>query len=179
MIENNYEEEIDATKTLSFIFVSLIITIVAASFFIIPNIQRLKVAKIYSNRSSIMLKNAREYRDEIYEKNKKLQQKNIKFIEALKLSFKENRFSKFTKNELGNFQIVSISKKDYKDDFEQYEINATTKLGDLSSLYQYLDKLNEYENLTSITFPMVIKSNSDYTLNIDFTINAYELKNIK
>jgi len=179
MIENNYEEEIDATKTLSFIFVSLIITIIAASYFIIPNIQKLKVAKIYSNRSSVMLKNAREYRDEIYEKHKKLQQKNIKFIEALKLSFKENRFSKFTKKELGNFQIVSISKKEYKDDFLQYEINATTNLGDLSYLYKYIDKLNSYENLASITFPMTIRSNKDYSLSIDFTINAYELKDIK
>jgi len=175
-LKNEYqEEEIDVAKTLSYIFASLIITIIAASVFIIPNIQQLKVLKIYASRSLVLLKNSREYKDELLEKHKKLSKQNIKFLEALKVPFREKRFEKFSKSVLENFKIKSLQKKEYKDIFYKYEINATAKISDLKYLYEYIDKINKYENLVSISFPMNINSNKDYSLDIDFTINIYEL----
>lgn len=169
------EEEIDLTKTLLFIFLTLILTLVMASSVIIPDIQQLKVSKIHSVRSLKTLKTTREYYDKISEENKNLQEKNRKVIEALLVSMKPERIKKFGEEKLGTFAINSTALVPYDQNFVRSELNVSSRFDSPVVFYDFIDSLNSYESLTEVTFPITILARDDYSLDVKFNMNVYEL----
>jgi regulator of protease activity HflC (stomatin/prohibitin superfamily) len=171
----NEKEEIDITKTLLFIFLTLIITLVIASQMIIPNIQKLKVAKIYTTRSLTMLKDTRGYHEQVSQENKQLQEKNRKTIEALATPLKENRLFNFSEEKFGNFEIDNKRVVPYDENFIRHELNVSARINTPELFYQYVDAMNSYESLVAVDFPITIESKKDFSLNLRYHLNIYEL----
>lgn len=169
------QEEIDLSKTLIFILITLILTLFIASYMIIPHIQELKISKINADRSLAVLKTTRDYHDTLNEENRRLQEKNRKIIEALGTTFKEDRFYKFSEDKLGYFKIDSKSFAPHNDKFIKYELNATANISSTEFFYEYINSLNSYENLSEISFPVSIISKEDRSLDIKFNAKIYEV----
>jgi len=170
-----HQEEIDLTKTLLFILLTLVLTLMIASMLIIPDIQQLKVSKIHANRSLKILKSTRDYHEKISLENKQLQEKNRKVIEALRVTFKDERVQKFGLEKLGRFEISHSNLVPHDQYFVRHELNASTRVESPAVLYEFIDAMNNYESLAEINFPMQINANEDYSLDIGFHINVYEL----
>jgi hypothetical protein len=169
------QEEIDLTKTLLFILLTLVLTLMIASMLIIPDIQQLKVSKIHATRSMKMLKNTRDYHDQVSRTNKELQEKNRKIIEALQVTFKDARVQKFGAEKLGRFDVSQSNLVPHDQYFVRHELNVSTRVESPAALYDFIDTLNNYESLTEMGFPLEIIANEDYSLDIRFNINVYEL----
>ncbi len=168
-------EEIDLTKTLLFILLSLVLTLMIASMMIVPDIQKLKITKIHTDRSLKMLKGTREYYDKLSEENSRLQEKNRKVIEALRVSFKKERMQQFGEEKLGQLDIQSSNLVPHDQNFIRYELNATTRITSPVRLYEFIDALNGYGNLAEMSFPIVIDADKDYNLDVRLHLNIYEL----
>jgi len=169
------EEEIDLTKTLLFILLALFLTLTMASSVIIPDIQQLKVSKIHSVRSLNQLKATQDYHDKVSDENRKLQEKNRKVIEALQVSMKPDRVTRFGMEKLGGFAIVSDSLVPYDQNFVRHEMNISSRFDSPVALYDFIDALGSYENLTEVSFPISIHAKEDYSLDVIFGMHVYEL----
>ena len=173
--EQQHSEEVDLTKTLLFILLSLVLTLMIASMMIIPDIQQLKISKIHTDRSLKMLKGTREYYDQLSAENSQLQEKNRKIIEALQVSFKEERMQRFGEEKLGRFEMHGTSLVPHDQNFIRYELNATTRIDSPVRLYEFIDALNGYESLAEMNFPIVIDADEEYNLDVKLHLNIYEL----
>jgi len=168
-------EEIDLSKTLLFILLSLVLTLMIASLMIIPDIQQLKISKIHTERSLKMLKGTREYYDQLSEENNKLQEKNRKVIEALRVSFKEDRLQQFGQGKLGQFELHGVKLEPHDQNFIRHELNASARIDSPVSLYEFIDALNNYDSLAEMSFPIVIDADDSYNLDVKLYLNIYEL----
>ena len=168
-------EEIDLSKTLLFILLSLVLTLMIASMMIIPDIQQLKISKIHTERSLKMLKGTREYYDQLSEKNNNLQEKNRKIIEALQVAYKEDRVQYFGQGKLGQFEIHGSNLVPHDQNFIRHELNATARIDSPVRLYEFIDALNGYESLAEMSFPIVIDADDSYNLDVKLHLNIYEL----
>ena len=169
------QEELDLNKTLVFIIFTLVMTLFIATYMIIPDIQQLKISKINTNRSLTMLKSTREYHDKLSEENNILQEKNRKIIEALAASFKKNRLNNFSEEKLGTFKIETIKLALHDNNFVKHEMNVSSNINTPNLLYDYIDKLNEYDSLSEVGFPISIVAKDDYSLDVKFNMYIYEL----
>lgn len=172
---DQHTEEIDLTKTLLFILLSLVLTLIIASSMIIPDIQKLKVTKIHTDRSLKMLKGTREYYEQLSKENNMLQEKNRKVIEALQIAFKKERVQKFGEEKLGIFDIHASDLVPYDQNFIRYELNVSTRIESPVRLYDFIDALNGYESLAEMRFPIEIDADENYNLDVTFHVNMYEL----
>lgn len=172
----SHTEEIDSTKTLLFILLSLLITIMVASMLIIPDIQQLKVAKIHSTRSLKMLQRTRDYYDQLAAKHAQLKQEHRAIIESLAQHGSLENVGSFGEKNLGIFQVKGEQSSIVEEDFLRREYNVTTTINAPTALYEFIDSLNRYESLAEITFPIIIEAREDYSLNVDMQLNVYELK---
>lgn len=169
------EEEIDLTKTLLFMFIGLVVTLVMASSLIIPDIQQLKVSKIHSVRNMKQLAATQEYYDKVSAENRRLQEKNRKVIEALQVSLKEERLARFGQQKLGAFAVGGDALVPHDANFVRHELNVTSRIDSPIVFYEFIDALAAYENLAEVTFPITIYAKEDYSLNMTFGMNVYEL----
>ena len=168
-------EEIDLSKTLLFILLSLFLTLIIASMMIVPDIQQLKISKIHTERSLKMLKGTREYYDQLSEENNKLQEKNRKIIQALQVSYKTPRLQQFGEEKLGNYQIIGSNLVPYDQNFIRHEVNATARIDSPVRLYEFIDALNSYDSLAEMSFPIIIDADDAYNLDVKLRLNVYEL----
>jgi hypothetical protein len=173
--EQQQTEEIDLTKTLLFILLSLVLTLMIASMMIIPDIQQLKISKIHTERSLKMLKDTRGYYDQLSEENSQLQEKNRKVIEALQVAFKKERMQQFGEEKMGRFDIQGSKLVPHDQNFIRYELNATTRIDSPVRLYDFINALNGYESLAEMDFPIVIDADKEYNLDMKLRLNIYEL----
>ena len=172
----SHTEEIDSTKTLLFILLSLLITIMIASMLIIPDIQQLKVSKIHSSRSLKMLQRTRDYYDQLSAKHAQLKQEHRSIIESLAVRGNPENISGFGEKNLGLFHLSNESSSVYEEDFLRREFNVTTTINSPAALYEFIDGLNRYESLAEVTFPIVIEAKKDYSLDVSMRLNVYELR---
>lgn len=173
--EQQNNEEIDLTKTLLFILLSLVLTLMIASMMIIPDIQQLKISKIHTERSLKMLKDTRDYYDRLSEENSQLQEKNRKVIEALQVTFNKERVGQFGEEKLGKFDFLGSNLVPHDQNFIRYEINASTRIDSPVRLYEFINALNSYDSLAEMDFPIIIDADKEFNLDVKMRLNIYEL----
>jgi hypothetical protein len=169
-------EEIDLTKSLIFIFITLLVTLLITSLMIIPNIQKLKVSKIYTMRSLSLSKDLLHYYNSLKSKSKDLQEANRKILEALSKNIQNERVNRFIKNKFDNVEIADKNITIYKEDFKKYSKNIQTHLKSPALLYDFIDSINRYENIAEISFPIYMQKESGGDIKLLFDINLYTLK---
>jgi len=169
-------EEIDLTKSLIFIFITLLITLLITSLMIIPNIQKLKVSKIYTMRSLSLTKDLLHYYDSLKTKSKNLQETNRKILEALSKNIQNDRLNRFIKDKFDRVEITDKNITVYKDDFKKYDKSIKTYLKSPAVLYDFIDSINNYENIVEISFPIYMQKDNKGDIELLFDINLYTLK---
>jgi len=172
-------EQVDLTKTLIFILLTLIMTIIVAGFMIIPNIQNLKISKIYTERTFKELKRKEAYYQQLVEKHEALKDRNRKIIAALEHPYKEDELNRFGMDQLGVFRTYHMHTKQEASLFDRHELNVTTALKSPKEFYGFIDALENYNGLAVIDFPFVIKANDDYSLTLQFMLGVYEQEDPK
>lgn len=168
-------EDIDLIKILIFllIFIGLSLGIVFAS--IIPGVKEYRAEKTKHKRSFAYLKAT----EDVLKKRQNLllreKNKNLRILTSFKKNFKEENFITHAKS---FFESVSLSKKTkdaYEDDFEFYELNATSHISTPKVFYDFLDSLNRYENIIQSDFPIKMEAEEE-TIKAFFKIKVYKLK---
>jgi hypothetical protein len=172
---SNEVEEIDVTKTLIFLLVSLFVTLVITAAMIIPDIKALKIKKIESERAIRQHKEIRLYHQKLNENYADLQKRNSQTLNALENSINKSELIESGHNIMGDFKVDSlmVNKEHNQTIFEITDINASAIVHEPRNFYKFVDYLAAGHNLIEVGFPILIEVQEDYKLSIGFNMTSY------
>jgi hypothetical protein len=168
-------KSINILKLLTFLFIFIFIVFFIIFIFIVPDIKKLKVAKISNNRAY----NNFSYTDNSLKLKikelKNLKYKSLKINRAFNSSFNEQDFIKFSKKYFNDVKLIKDKKKNYKKIFTEYYFNTISKISNPVIFYKFLNGLNHYDNIIQADFPIQMQAAGD-DINTTFKLKVYILK---
>ena len=171
-------KNLNILKLLIFLFIFIITVFFIIFIFLVPDIKRLKIAKINHDKT---------YNNYMYIDNnlklkikelKTLKYKNLKITRAFDSNFNEPDFMKFSKNFFHDANLIKEKKKNYKQDFTEYYFKTVSKISNPTIFYKFLNALNHYDNIIQADFPIEMKAVGD-DINTTFRLKVYTLKDKK
>ncbi len=168
-------KSINILKLLTFLFIFIFIVFFVIFIFIVPDIKKLKIAKINNNRAY----NSFSYTDHSLKLKikelKTLKYKNLKITRAFNSSFNRHDFIKFSKKYFSYVKLTKNKNKNYKQNFTEYYFSTVSKIDNPVAFYKFLNGLNHYDNIIQADFPIQMQAvgkdiNTTFKLKV-FTLN--------
>lgn len=166
---------IDPIKAFLAIFFSAIISIVMIVQFFIPDIKKLKIVHMNRDKTEITLEQAR-IENETKKKNLlKITSENKRAINILENKFLSNKFHSEISKYFSQIDL-DIKGKNINDQFETKEFGIKAELKDPNNFYEFIDSLKNSSYAVGVDFPIAIKADENFNLELDFIIKAYSIK---
>lgn len=167
-------EKIDVIKLLLFLMVFILIVLFMILVLIVPNIKEYRASKSVHNKAYVhktRVENVLHDRQQEYDD---LKQVNRRAILSFAHDFSDTNFIKYAEGFFDNVVLDKIEKREYKEEFTEYEIQVSSMLQTPVNFYNFLEGLNRYENIIQADFPIHMESNAS---NIDakFRIKVYDI----
>lgn len=166
-------KEIDVLKLIMFVLAFLLACVLVTVLLIVPSIKEYKKQK---NAHHISLVNLGKM-EQVYNVNAQALNE-FRIEHARELNAINNTFNaeKFLEGAHGFFEQASLSKLADIDDntsFSLYELNVTAKMNTPQQFYNFIDFLNNYENIILLDFPVNMNARDAF---IDTSFNIKVLK---
>jgi hypothetical protein len=173
---NSETEEIDVTKTLIFLLVSLFITLLITAFMIIPDIKVLKIKKIEAERAVRAYKENSHYKQSLQTNLQTLKKTNANTLSMLNDGPSKLPFDKLSSKLMGDLHILhqEVRLEENQTTFKVTDYNATTLISEPRNFYKFIDTLKEADNMIEIGFPISMEVKDDYQLDISFKMTRYD-----
>lgn len=166
-------EETGVIKLLLFLLSFLLMCMVVIFLLIVPSIKEYKAAKLEHNDKIVNLNKIKQ----IYNANlgdlNSLKSQSKKSLDAISSRFNEIKFISGTSRFFSNVKLAKLPKLDANETFLRYELNVTGSIKTPQNFYNFLDYMNDYDNVIRVDFPVSMKSR-DNKINTSFQIKVYE-----
>lgn len=166
MSKNNID-----TKLLLWIIVFVISIFILSFNWIIPVTNKYISAK--NNLDSIN-KNLKNIENNYYRLNneiEKLISDNNENLDKFKNEFDIKELHKYC---LSFFENVEIKQTNINKDYISYQINVSTKIKTPSIFYKFIERLNEFNHIIKIHFPIIMKADENM-IKAQFNILVYKI----
>jgi hypothetical protein len=168
-------KNINILKLLSFLFAFVLIVFFIIFVFIVPDIKRLKSAKIANKQIGNVYRHTNDILRAKTNELKGLKRRHSKIIKAFNNRFNETAFLKFSQKYFSYARLTKDKKSDYKQDFVRYSFNTVSKMSDPTVFYRFLTDINNFSNIIQVDFPIEMKAVGD-DINTTFKLRVYTLK---
>ncbi|ANE32993.1 hypothetical protein [Campylobacter hyointestinalis] len=165
-------EEIDILKLLFYALLFIVVCIVMVFAFLVPSIKDYKNAKINNNDKAVNLYKIEQVYNGEYLNLKNLKQKNEKPLDAISSRFNEIKFVAQTGRFFSNVKLFGLPKENKDEKFLRYELNVTGSIKSPQNFYNFLNFVNEYENIIKVDFPISMQSDGN-RIDTSFKIKVY------
>lgn len=167
-------EEIDIARLLSFLLLFVVICTLLIFTLIIPSIRHYKEAKIVNNDKIVNLNKIQQ----VYQARKTelsdLRTQNSKSLLAMKNTFSETKFNTAAEQYFTDVKLTRLPKEDTNETFLRYELNVVADVRSPNNFYNFLDFINNYDNVIKVDFPITMTSTNTNKINISFKIKIYK-----
>ncbi len=168
-------KSINILKLLTFLFIFIFTVFFIIFIFIVPDIKKLKIAKIDNGRSyKIFSYTENSLRLKIKEL-KNLKYENLKITRAFNSNFNKQDFIKFSKKYFSNVKLIRDKSKNYKQNFTEYYFNTVSNINNPVIFYKFLNSLNHCDNIIQVDFPIQMQAVGK-DINTTFKLRVYTLK---
>ncbi len=168
-------EKINYVKLLIFLTIFIVITLCLILFFILPSIKEFRAARSTYDKANVHKIRVENILKEREGELKKLKVENRKIFEGFKHDFDEKEFVDFAGKFFSKVKLSKSTQRDYKKEFQLYELNVTSNLKTPVKFYGFLEGLNNYTNIIQADFPIELKSQNGL-INSSFKIKVYKAK---
>lgn len=103
----------------------------------------------------------------------KLTTDNRHIITAFDMKFNQDRFVKQHKKFFASLEVSKMKKLDTKEEFDVYEVNASSEISSPTSFYNFLEAVNKSDWIIGINFPIDFKREAEL-INSSFTMRVYK-----
>lgn len=169
-------EGIDVTKALLFVILALFTAIVMTALVVVPGVREYKIQKIQTDRAFDQLRYAKNSYTRTVAEYNELLETNRPVVDSLLTRYDRERFVRHAGADLKKLKVADSPAVPWRDHFNLRELNVSTRLEKLEDFYDFSKHLNGYEGLAEMDFPVEIKANPDYSLDLAFKIRVYTLR---
>lgn len=168
-------QEIDILKLIMFVLAFLLVCVAFIVLLIIPSIKEYKKLKIANH--STLLNLARI--EQIYNTNadalSQFKLHNQRTLMAISNDFNKEDFLKNASKYFKSAQLNAIESEDNNASFIQYELSVQGTLSNPNNFYDFIDFINEYDNIILVEFPIQMRTKGD-EIDANFNIKVFEVK---
>ena len=154
-------EESDVLKSLVFVVVLIALCAFLIFTLIMPSIREYKIAKNNNNDKIVNLDKIQQVYDARFNDLNQLQTQNAKIINAFRNEFSEQKFTAYLNKFFKDIKLEKLPPKDANETFYRYELSVSTDIKNSSKIYEFLDFVNNCDNIIKVDFPVSIKSSKD------------------
>lgn len=168
-------QNIDVTKLLIYVLIFIVACLAMIFGFLVPSIKEYKQAK-YESRMQIA---ASAQTQRLYDAKSKaldeIKQNDKVQLDALENKFNSDKFTQFASKYFTNVNLSEPKEAAKNGEISVYELTVTGSMKTPAKFYEFMDALQNYENIVKIDFP--IKMHKD-TEKIDaiFGVKIYSLR---
>lgn len=171
MNKDNSLIKIDAVRLLLWTSVILIMIFSLSAIFIIPSINKLKVANEVLGSSNTTLNSSTGKKDRIEQQLNTFLEENKVELDKLHNEFDMNKFKNHCKT---FFDEVELEKSvNFDEDYVSYQLSVSTKIASPTVFYNFIDSLENYPNIIRVHFPIIMKSSKDL-IKAQFTLQVFK-----
>ena len=164
---------IDVIKNALFFAFYIFLTLFIIAFIIAPSVRVFKNTKNSYFLSEEEFENTKNKYQSILQKLTKLQNQNLRILNAFKRDFNENNFKLFAKNYMTITNIKKQKTSLYKEKFLKTSYMITAKIKSPKNFYDFVDNSKNYKNIIRVYFPIDFEK-SDKEINLTFKIDVYK-----
>lgn len=150
----------------------LIFVIVFSLSSLIPKGKKYREQRSKLSYARADLRRWRSFDVETYDTLKTLQSDNRHIIRAFQSDFSEQRFIKTYKKLFNSLTLSKTTKMDNKDDFEVYEVVASSQISSPETFYNFLDEVNKSDWIIGVNFPINFKRDGE-VISSSFSMKVY------
>ena len=175
MIKDHSLQEIDILKLIMFVLAFIFVLVFMIALFIIPSIKDYKKVKAAHLNSVMNLSKIEEVYNSHADAFKDFETSNNRTLRAIKTPFNEQNFLKDVSVFFDNASLARLTSDDNNESFSRYELNVTGKLNTPQKFYDFIDFLNNYNNIILLDFPVKMQAHNDL-IDTSFDIKVLESK---
>ena len=150
-----------------------VFVIIFAFTILIPKGKEFRADKVSLKKIKVEQNRHQVFHDKTFEELKELQSKNRNIITAFDSKFNSQRFEKYYGKYFERFALSEKKIVDNKyDNFDLYEVNASSKIDSPTSFYSFLEALNKGDWIVSVEFPIIFKRD-EKLIHSSFKIKVY------
>lgn len=174
-MSENFEES-DVLKSLVFVVVLIALCAFLIFTLIMPSIREYKIAKNNNNDKIVNLDKIQQIYDARFNELNQLQTQNAKILNSFRNDFSEQKFIAYLNKFFKDIKLNRLPPTDANETFSRYELNVSTNIKDSSKIYEFLDFVNNCDNIIKVDFPVSIKSSKDQ-IQTKFKLSIYSDSN--
>lgn len=169
------DKKIDLIKAFLFVLFTVIMSAGLIFMLFIPDIKSMKRVHMERDRILLLLDQAkRENEAKIIALNK-TEENNKRAMEILQNKFLPSKFHSEISKHFSQVELKEI-KADQLEQFETKEFAVTALLKDPNNFYDFIDSLANTSYATGVDFPISIKADEEFNLELDFLIKSHNTK---
>lgn len=175
MIKDHSLQEIDILKLIMFVLAFILVLVCMIAFFIIPSIKEYKKSKAANLNSVMNLVRIEEVYTSYQNAFNEFEANNNRTLRAIRTPFNEKDFLSYASNFFDSASLSKVTGTDDNASFAHYELNVTGKLNSPQKFYNFIDFLNNYNNIILLDFPVKMQAHKDL-IDTSFEIKVLESK---
>lgn len=176
MTKDSSLQEIDILKLLIYVVIFISLLVFFITVMIIPSIKEYKKLKVQNQISLINLGKIEQVHNAHANALADFRIKNSRTLNAIINGFDEKEFLQSTSR---YFEAPSLAKLGSKSDdnasFSRYELNITAQINSPQKFYNFVDLLNNYNNIVMLDFPVRMESKGE-KINTSFDLKVFKSK---
>ncbi len=167
------KNEINLAKNMVYLILFFMFVFFMFFYMIIPTIKEYKNQNYQLSKNQLSLNSTQSSYDEQVETINRVKKDNAYLLASLENEFKISEF--FVKNRafFQNLDLKDSGNGDYLEGFTYSQKTVTAQIDAPESFYKFLETLNEQDNLTGISFPIVYEKLDKNGVKLSFNIRIY------
>ena len=164
---------IDVIKNALFFAFYILMTLFIIAFIIAPSVKIFKKSKNDYFLSKEEFDKTKQNYQTILKELTKLQNQNLRILNAFKRDFNENNFKLFAKNYMQILNIKKLKTSIYKNKFTKTSYLVKAKIKSPKNFYDLIDNIKNYKNIIRVYFPIDFEKDNK-EINLTFKIEVYK-----
>ena len=168
-------QNIDVTKLLIYVLICIIACLAMIFGLLVPSIKEYKQVK-YESRMQIA---ASAQTQRLYDAKLKtldeIKQNNKAQLDALENKFDTDKFTQFASKYFANVNLSEPKEVAKNGEISVYELTVTSSMKTPAKFYEFMDALQNYENIVKIDFPIKMRKDTE-KIDASFGVKIYSLR---
>ena len=168
-------QNIDVTKLLIYVLICIIACLAMIFGLLVPSIKEYKQVK-YESRMQIA---ASAQTQRLYDAKSKaldeIKQNDKAQLDALENKFDTDKFTQFTSKYFANVNLSGLKEAAKNGEISVYELTVMGSMKTPAKFYEFMDALQNYENIVKIDFPIKMRKDAE-KIDATFGVKIYSLR---